>query len=338
MVNDRRVVCEVTSIVDYLSWYFRAKKLQLIRDQYNRGGRRRYKLSNEERGYSGHKLAGRSVGAPDPLMGYVFEGFDTRAVEFKIVNVMRGNLGRYRRHSCFVVTGNGNGVAGFALGKSQDPKAAIRKAKNRAAQKLMTIPICEGRTVYHDFFCQFGDTKIYVYKKPIGHGIKTQRVIKTICQMLGIKDLAAKCEGSTNPQHIVKAFFLGLLQQKTYEQMAEDKKLYLVEFSKDTNFFPKVVGVPSQCRKKNEIIKNEILDFKQYCMNGKVVLRKPYQVTFYKKLPTYNIFLKRAEKRRSHDPIKHDLRTRYGELRSFLTDKYPEARNPPPRVGAESDE
>lgn len=279
-----------------------------------------------ERGYSGRSLPGKSIGAPDPIGDYHFEGFDTRAIEFKIVNTMRGNLGRFRRHSAFVVTGNGNGVAGFAMGKSTDPKAAIRKAKNRAGQKLMHIPICDGHTVFHDYFCQFGHTKIFVTKKPKGYGLRTHRVIKTICQLLGIKDLHARIEGSTGVQHIVKAFFLGLLQQKSHEQLAEEKGLYLVEFSKNTNYFPKIVGTPSKCRTLEEIPKDETLDFRQYVMNDKVVLRKKKHPPFYSEYHSYKIYLRRAEKRRSHDPIKFDLFTRYGEMRSFLSDKYPETR------------
>lgn len=279
-----------------------------------------------ERGYSGRSLPGVSIGAPDPVGGYSFEGFDTRVIEFKIVNVMRGNLGRFRRHSSFVITGNGNGIVGFAMGKSTDPKAALRKAKKRAAQKLMNINLCDNRTVYHDFFCQFGDTKIYVSKKPPGYGIKTHRVIKTICQLTGIKDLHAKIEGATGVGHIVKAFFLGLLQQKTYAQLAEEKKLYLCEFRKDQNYFPNIVGIPSTCRTAQQIEKNEILDFRQHVMNGKVVLRKKKHPPFYSNYPSYKIYLRRAEKRRSHEPIKFDLYTRYGELRSFLADKHPEAK------------
>lgn len=298
--------------------------MHAIRDQ--RRNRTKIIQDPSERGYSGRRLPGKSVGVPDPIGEYEFEGFDTRAIEFKIVNTMRGNLGRFRRHSAFVVTGNGNGVAGFAMGKSTDPKAAIRKAKNRAAQKLMHIQLCDGHTVFHDYFCQFGHTKIFVSKKPKGYGIVSHRVIKTICQLLGIKDLHARIEGATGVQHIVKAFFLGLLQQKTYDQMAEEKGLYLVEFRKDTNFFPHIVGTPSICRKPEEIPKNEELDFKQYVMNGKVALRKKKHPPFYAEYHSYKIYLRRAEKRRSHVPIQQDLLARYGELRSFLTDQYPEAK------------
>lgn len=315
-------ICVYSSIIR--SIVFRDKELHEIRDQ--RRNRKKMIQDPSERGYSGRRLPGKSVGAPDPIGEYHFDGFDTRAVEFKIVNTMRGNLGRFRRHSAYVVTGNGNGVAGFAMGKSTDPKAAIRKAKNRAAQKLMHIQVCDGHTVFHDYFCQFGQTKIFVSKKPRGYGLRTHRVIKTICELIGIKDLHARIEGATGVQHIVKAFFLGLLQQKTYDQMAEEKKLYLVEFRKDNNHLPQIVGVPSHCRKSDEIPKSEELDFKQYVMNGKVRLQKKHPPRFYAEYHSYKIFLRRAEKRRSHEPIKFDLFTRYGEYRSFLTDKYPEAK------------
>lgn len=314
--------------------FYRTQNLYKLRDESR--NTRRKNFAQEERGYSGRRLPGKSIGEPDPIGEYEFEGFDTRCIEMKIVNVMRGNLGRWRRHSTFAVTGNGNGVAGFALGKSTDPKAAIRKAKNRAAQKLMHIKICDNHTVYHDYFCQFAYTKIYVMKKPEGYGLRCHRVIKTICELVGIKNLHARVEGSTNVQSIVKAFFLGLLQQKTYEQLAEEKGLYLVEFKKENNFFPKIVGVPSVCRKPSDISKDEILDFKQYVMNGRVALRKNNPPPFYANYPSYQIYLRRAEKRRSHEPIKFDLYTRYGELRSFLTDKYPEAK-PGPRLAKETD-
>lgn len=53
---------------------------------------------------------------------------------------MTGTLGRKSRISAFVVTGNGNGLAGFALAKAPASKAALKTAKNRAGQKLIYIP------------------------------------------------------------------------------------------------------------------------------------------------------------------------------------------------------
>lgn len=143
----------------------------------------------------------------------MFEGFDARILEYKLVSTMTGNMGRKRRVSTFVITGNKNGLAGFAIGKAPEGRSALRLAKNRAATKLMYINRYKEHTVYHDFFAQFGKTKIFVTKKGEGYGLRCHRAVKTCCEIIGIKDLYAKIEGPCNLQHIIKAFFIGLLQQ-----------------------------------------------------------------------------------------------------------------------------
>lgn len=289
------------------------------------GNFRMFKMNPLDRGWSGSKMPGRSIGAPDALADETFEGFDTRVLEMKTVIVMKGNLGRKRRQSVFVVTGNSNGSAGFALAKSVEARAAMRKAKNRAAQKLMYIELCDGHTVFHDFFCQFGLTKIYVSKKPAGYGLVCHRAIKTICDVVGIKDLHAKVEGSTNVQHITKAFFLGLLQQKTHQQIAEEKQLHLVEMRKENDKFPRIVASPTVCRKAEEIPTDEILDFTQYSLNGRIIYRKRKFEPFFTKHHSWDIYCRRKEKVRNHDKVKLNMLVNHGEIRSFLTDKYPES-------------
>ncbi|XP_072390487.1 small ribosomal subunit protein uS5m [Diabrotica undecimpunctata] len=316
----------------------RDKKLIQIRDQM--GTIKRPKLSPIERGWSGSKLPGRSIGRPDPIEEDNFEGFDTKVLELKTVFNMKGNFGRTRRQSALVVTGNGNGLAGFALAKGIEARAALRKAKNRSAQKLMHIKLFRNHTVCHDFFTQFGTTKIYVSQKPEGHGLVCHRAIKTICEVVGIKDLHAKVEGSTNVGKIMKAFFLGLIRQKSPEDMAEEKKLHLVEFCKENNYFPNVIASPKECRKANEIPKDEILDFKQYCFDGRVVLKRKKYPPFYTKFRSYEIYLKKQEKIRNQDKVRQHLIAEYGEIQSFLTEKYPECkqyRKPPKEKEAEEE-
>lgn len=177
-----------------------------------------------------------------------FDGFETWVLESKLVSCMTGNLGRKSRVNALVVTGNGNGLAGFSMAKAPMSKAALAKAKNRAGQRLMYIPRYKEHTgkreiksyihkitknnlhlslltfkiyykfvtifsVLHDFYTQFGNTKIFVTKMHEGYGLVCHRVIKCICEAIGIKDMHAKVEGSKKVQHIVKAFFIGLLRQ-----------------------------------------------------------------------------------------------------------------------------
>lgn len=112
--------------------------------------------------------------------------------------------------------------------------------------------------------------------------------------------------------------------QRSYQQLAEEKQLHLVEFREENEYYPKVVASPTAVRTKEEIPKDETLDFIQYVMNDKVVLRKKKFPRFYETMPHYQIYLKKYEKRRNHEKIRHDLKVEYGEVKSFLTEKYPE--------------
>ena len=274
-----------------------------------------------------------------------FEGFDTRVIELKTVFNMKGNFGRKRRQAGFVVTGNGKGLAGFASSKGSDYKMTLRKAKNRAGQKLIPIKIfrnhtgkliyvrnfdrsilnCVRAAVYHDFFTQFGKTKIFVSQRPEGHGLICHRAIKTICEVTGIKDLHAKVEGSTNIQHIVKAFFIGLLKQRTHEEIVEEKKLHLVEFCEENNYFPNVLASPvGECRKSIDVKSDEVLDFTQYSLDNRVIYKRKKFPPFYSTYKSYQVHLQKQEQLRNKDEVRVNLIAQYGELRSFLADKYPE--------------
>lgn len=302
----------------------REAKLIKMRDSMTKTGFQ--KINPLDRGWSGHKMPGRSIGPPDPIGEDNFEGFDTKVIEYKQVFNMKGNLGRKRRLSAFVVTGNKNGLAGFATAKAVENRAVLRKAKNRAAQKLMHIAVCDGHTVFHDFYCRFGLTKIFVHKKPEGYGLVCHRAIREICQLVGIKDIYAKIEGAKGIQHIVKAFFLGLLNQKKYEDIAEAKGLHLVEFKPEYGNFPKVLASPTKVRTEENIRFDENMDFASFCMDGKLVLKKKKIPPFYASSYGYHIHLKKKEGQRNHGLIKFNMVKEHGEIRSFLTDKYPDAK------------
>lgn len=59
---------------------------------------------------------------------------------------MTRNFGRYRTVACIVATGNGNGLVGYSLATAPEAKAALKRAKNRASQKLMYVQRYENHT------------------------------------------------------------------------------------------------------------------------------------------------------------------------------------------------
>ncbi|KAK9502570.1 hypothetical protein O3M35_011321 [Rhynocoris fuscipes] len=277
------------------------KNLIKMRDQM--GVFRRLRLLPHERGWSGTRLPGRSIGPPDPIGDENFDGFDTKVLEMKSVFNMTGNMGRKKSISVFVVTGNGAGLAGFGLGKAQEGKAAIKSAKNRAGQRLMYIERFNDHTVCHDFFSQFGKTKLFVSMKPEGYGLVCHRAIICICEAVGIKNIHVKLEGSHNLQHIVKAFFLGLLQQKTHAQLAEETGKHVVEIKEENDYFPQLLASPSKEEKSKEVP-----DFKQYVLGGKVILKRKKFPPFYTKLPGWQTHLKKTLRFRNHDQVRLTLK------------------------------
>lgn len=112
--------------------------------------------------------------------------------------------------------------------------------------------------------------------------------------------------------------------QRTHQQLAEEKKLHLVEYRSENEYYPKVVASPKEVRTKEEISKDETLDFTQYVMNDRIILKKKKFPRFYETMPHYQTYLKKYEKYRNHEKIRLNLKTEYGEIKSFLTDKYPE--------------
>ncbi|XP_037073158.1 LOW QUALITY PROTEIN: 28S ribosomal protein S5, mitochondrial-like [Pollicipes pollicipes] len=305
----------------------RAARLQQIREQFT--DHRSVKLGPLERGWSGNKLAGRSIGPPEPIDFETFEGFDTTVLELKTVFSMTATAGRTRHISCFAVTGNGAGLAGFGVGKGNTGQAAIKQCKRRASQRLIYIERCDGHTVFHDFFTRFAAVRIFVERRPRGHGLQCHRAIREVCHRVGISDLYAKVEGPTdNVQNITRAFFLGLLRQRTHQQLADEKRLHLVELRPEADNYPRVVASPSdgRARTREEIPPDEQLDFQLHIFEGKVPLKMPPKLPFYMKLPGYQKHLKKVQHQRNHDQVRVALTAEHGEVRSFLAERYPECR------------
>uniref|UniRef100_A0A224Z8Y5 Small ribosomal subunit protein uS5m n=1 Tax=Rhipicephalus zambeziensis TaxID=60191 RepID=A0A224Z8Y5_9ACAR len=281
------------------------------------------KLTPLERGWSGHRMPGRSIGPPDPVGDVTFDTFDTIVLELRIVTRMTGNLGRMRRHKALVVVGNKNGLIGFASGKANDARSALRVAKNKAVQRLRYIDRFEEHTVFHDYFTQYGPMKVWVRKKPKGYGLQCQRVFREICKLVGITDLEAKlvkCR-ARSASNLVRAFILGLHNQKTHQQLADEKRLHLVEYKDETDNYPRVVASPRDgCRTAAEIGRDEELDFDLVTSNGILLKERkeiePWYVRFEPK--GWENHLKKIDPYRNAYNTRLHLIHRYGKLCSFV--------------------
>ncbi|KAH9375029.1 hypothetical protein HPB48_020268 [Haemaphysalis longicornis] len=246
------------------------------------------KLTPLERGWSGTRMPGRSIGPPDPVGDVKFDTFDTIVLELRIVTRMTGNLGRMRRHSALVAVGNKNGLV-----------------------------------VFHDYFTQYGPMKVMVLKKPKGYGLRCQRVFREICKLVGITDINAKLVGcrARSTSNLVRAFILGLHNQRTHQQLADEKRLHLVEFKDETDNYPRVVASPREgCRTAAEISTDEELDFDQVVARGILIKPRPKQEPWYIKGDPvgWEKHLRKTDPYRNAYETRLHLFHRYGKLCSFL--------------------
>ena len=82
---------------------------------------------------------------------------EDKVVDLKrVTKVVKG--GRNFRFAALVVVGDKNGHVGAGLGKAAEVPEAIRKGKEDAMKKMVSIPLDENGSVPHDFLGKFGSS------------------------------------------------------------------------------------------------------------------------------------------------------------------------------------
>ena len=147
-----------------------------------------------------------------------FELMDKVVAIKRVSKTVKG--GRNMRFTALVVVGDGNGHVGVGLGKAVEIPEAIRKGKEDAAKKLITVSMDENKSITHDFIGKFGSASVLLKKSPEGTGIIAGGPARSVLELAGIKNIRTKSLGSNNKQNVVLATIEGLRQLKTPEEVA----------------------------------------------------------------------------------------------------------------------
>ena len=130
----------------------------------------------------------------------------------RVTKVVKG--GRNFRFTALVVVGDGNGHVGAGLGKATEIPEAIRKGKEDAMKKLVTVAMDDNKSVTHDFLGKFGSASVLLKKAPEGTGVIAGGPARSVLELAGIKNIRTKSLGSNNKQNVVLATIEGLRQLK----------------------------------------------------------------------------------------------------------------------------
>ena len=136
----------------------------------------------------------------------------------RVTKVVKG--GRNMRFAALVVVGDRNGHVGAGLGKAAEIPEAIRKGKEDAIKKLVTVAINDEGSIPHDWTGKFGSASVLLKASPEGTGIIAGGPARSILELAGIKNIRTKSLGSNNKQNVVLATIEGLKSMKTPEEVA----------------------------------------------------------------------------------------------------------------------
>ena len=127
--------------------------------------------------------------------------------------------GRIMKFSALVVVGDGNGIVGFGLGKSNEVPDAIRKAIEDAKKNLIKVSL-RGTTIPHETVGKFGAGAVLMRPAPEGTGVIAGGPVRSVVEMAGIKNIRTKSLRSNNPYNVVRATIAGLASLRDVEQVA----------------------------------------------------------------------------------------------------------------------
>ena len=137
----------------------------------------------------------------------------------RVTKVVKG--GRNMRFTALVVVGDGNGHVGAGLGKAAEIPEAIRKGKEDAMKKLITVKLDENKSITHDISGKHTGASVLLKRAPEGTGIIDGGPARAVCELAGIQNIRTKSLGSSNKQNVVLATIDGLRQLKSPEEVAK---------------------------------------------------------------------------------------------------------------------
>ena len=105
--------------------------------------------------------------------------------------------------------------------KSIEIPEAIRKGKEDAMKKLITVKLDEVGSVTHDVTGKHTGASVLLKKSPEGTGIIAGGPARNVCELAGIKNIRTKSLGSNNKQNVVLATINALSQLKSPEEVAK---------------------------------------------------------------------------------------------------------------------
>jgi len=152
----------------------------------------------------------------------------------KLVGINRNSKvvkgGRKFSFAALVVVGDGKGRIGFGQGKAAEVPQAIQKAMEQGRRNMKKAEL-NANTIQHSIIGYFGATKVVMIPAAEGTGLIAGGAMRAVCEVMGIRDILAKCIGSRTPVNVVRATINALLNMSSPESIAAKRSKVLSEIA-----------------------------------------------------------------------------------------------------------
>ncbi|MFH1855513.1 MAG: 30S ribosomal protein S5 [bacterium] len=130
--------------------------------------------------------------------------FEEKVIEIsRVSRTVKG--GKRISFRALVIVGDRNGKVGMGLGKATDVSISIKKGTSQAKKKLHKIFLTEGGSIGKEVEIALNAAKILLKPAPEGTSIIAGGVVRSVCELSGIKNLVSKSYGSNNKINIARA-------------------------------------------------------------------------------------------------------------------------------------
>ncbi|MGH7237121.1 MAG: 30S ribosomal protein S5 [Candidatus Saccharimonadales bacterium] len=129
--------------------------------------------------------------------------FDERVMQIsRVARVVKG--GRRFRFRALVVVGDHKGRVGVGIAKGADVTAAVAKANDVAKKQLINLKLYQD-TLPHEAEAKLSGAHVLVKPASSGTGLIAGGVVRTILEVVGVRNALSKSLGSTNKTNIAYA-------------------------------------------------------------------------------------------------------------------------------------